>query len=152
MMRIKNSMYRAAICLLLTVSFAHAGDLRAQMEASNAEWLAAYNTQNGAAFPAFYAKDAMLLAPGGKPIVGAEAIGKHWADEIKDGTVKNHTWKILRVQRSGKTVYQVARFTVDLIQQGGKTKKIAGNTVRILELAPDGKWLTKVHIFNSDSD
>jgi ketosteroid isomerase-like protein len=93
----------------------------------------------------------MLLAPDGKPIVGAEAIGKHWADEIKGGDVKNHTWKILSVHRDGKTAYQVARFTVDVVEKG-KVKKIAGNTVRILELQPDGTWLTKVHIFNSNSD
>jgi ketosteroid isomerase-like protein len=91
-----------------------------------------------------------LLAPGGKPIVRADAIGKHWADEIKDGTLKNHTWKILSVHRSGSTAYQVARFTVDLVEAQGKIKHFAGNTVRILELQPDGKWLTTVHIYNSD--
>lgn len=124
-------------------------DLRAQMEAANATFLTAYNNQNGAAFKALYTRDAMLLAPGTQPLTGAEAIGAFWADRIKGGSRKNHTFEIVSVWADGRYAYQVARYTVDVVNEKGEIFKSAGNTVRIFEEQPDGTWLTKVHIFNA---
>jgi uncharacterized protein (TIGR02246 family) len=128
---------------------APAPDLRAQMEAANATFLTAYNSQNGAAFKALYTPDAMLLAPGSQPLLGAEAIGAFWADRIKGGSRKNHTFEIVSVWADGRYAYQVARYTVDVVNDKGEIFKSAGNTVRIFERQPDGKWLTKLHIFNA---
>jgi ketosteroid isomerase-like protein len=124
-------------------------DLRAQMESANANFLAAYNTQNGAAFKGMYTPDAMLFAPSTQPLVGAEAIAAFWADRIKGGNRKNHTFEIVSVWADGRYAYQVARYTVDVVNDKGEIFKSAGNTVRIFEKQADGKWLTKVHIFNS---
>jgi uncharacterized protein (TIGR02246 family) len=123
-------------------------DLRAEMEAANATFIAAYNTQNGAAFKGMYTPDAMLLLPSMQPVVGADAIGAFWTDRVKDGKRKNHTFEIVSVWADGRYAYQVARYTVDVVSEG-EVSKAAGNTVRIFEKQPDGKWLTKVHIFNS---
>ncbi|HEY6823751.1 MAG TPA: nuclear transport factor 2 family protein [Steroidobacteraceae bacterium] len=130
-------------------SHAQGSDLRAQMEAANASFLAAYNTQNGAAFKGMYTPDAMLFAPSTQPLVGAEAIGAFWADRIKGGNRKNHTFEIVSVWADGRFAYQVARYTVDVVNDKGEIFKSVGNTVRIFERQADGKWLTKVHIFNS---
>ncbi len=124
-------------------------DLRAQMEAANAAFLAAYNGQNGAAFKALYTSDAMLLAPGSQPVVGAQAIAAFWADRIKGGSRKNHTFEVVDVWSDGRYAYQVARYGVDVLNDKGEIFKSAGNTVRIFERQPDGQWLTKVHIFNA---
>jgi ketosteroid isomerase-like protein len=124
-------------------------DLRAQMEAANAAFLAAYNGRNGAAFKALYTSDAMLLAPGSQPVVGAEAIAAFWADRIKGGSRKNHTLELVEVWSDGRYAYQVARYGVDVLNDKGEIFKSAGNTVRIFERQPDGQWLTKVHIFNA---
>jgi len=124
-------------------------DLRTQMETVNATFVAAYNTQNGAAFKAMYTPDAMLFAPSTQPLVGAEAIGAFWADRIKGGNRKNHTFEIVSVWADGRYAYQVARYTLDVVNDKGEIFKSAGSTVRIFEKQADGKWLTKVHIFNS---
>jgi hypothetical protein len=42
--RLKNGVYGAVMGLLLTATTVLAANLRADMEASNTEWLAAYNT------------------------------------------------------------------------------------------------------------
>ncbi len=130
---------------------AHApgSDLRAQMEAVNATFLSAYNTPNVTAFKDLYTRDAMLLAPGTPPLVGAESIGAFWADRVKGGSRKNHRFEIVSVWEEGRYAYQVARYTVDVLDEKGEIFKSAGNTVRIFERQPDGRWLTKVHIFNS---
>ncbi len=123
--------------------------LRAEMEAANATFLAAYNSQNGMALKGMYTRDAMLLPPSMQPVVGADAIGAFWADRIKDGKRKNHTFEIVSVWADGQYAYQVSRYTVDVVNDEGETVQAAGNTVRIFEKQPDGRWLTKVHIFNT---
>jgi ketosteroid isomerase-like protein len=128
----------------------HASDLRAQMEAANAAFLSAYNSQSRTAFKGIYTPDAMLLPPSSQPLVGADAIGGFWADSIKDGKRTNPTLQIVSVSAEGRYAYQVARYTVDTVDAQGATSKVAGNAVRIFEKQPDGKWLTKVHIFNAD--
>jgi hypothetical protein len=42
-----------------------------------------------------------------------------------------------------------ANGTLDLVKDNGElTKVVEGNSVRIFEEQPDGKWLAKVHIYN----
>jgi ketosteroid isomerase-like protein len=143
----------ALLFALWAVSTAVRADgLRAEMEAANAEWLTAFNTLNGGAFAALYTKDAVVLPPNVQPIVGAEAIGQYWTDRIKGGNLKNHSFEITSTYRDGKYAYQVARWTLDVINDKGETTKRAGNTVRIFEKQPNGKWLTKVHIYNYPTD
>lgn len=60
-MKQRHAFYVALLVGLLAAP-ARAEDLRAVMEADNARWLAAYNTNNPAAFPAMYTKDAVSLA------------------------------------------------------------------------------------------
>jgi ketosteroid isomerase-like protein len=124
-------------------------DLRAEMEAANAAFLAAYNSQNGPAFKGMYTPDAMLLPSSTQPVVGADAIGAFWTDRIKDGKRKNPTLEIVSVWADGRYAYQIARYTVDVVNEKGETNQGAGSTVRIFEKQAGGKWLTKVHIFNS---
>src|SRR6266568_3404944 len=144
---------KQVLCAFLLICFTASpfalakDDLRAEMEAANKAWLMAYNNMDGAAFAPLYAKDATVLPPGAPPVNGAEAIGQFWAERIKPGNRKNHTFEIVSIERDGKYAYQVARWTLDVIKEKGEAMKLAGNTVRVFEMQPDGKWLTKVHIF-----
>ena len=118
------------------------------MEADNARWLAAYNTNTPAAFPAMYTKDAVVLPPGAQPVDGREAIGKFWEERLKPGNRKDHTFEIVKIGQDGHLAYQEARWTLAIINKTGEPTKLSGNTVRIFEQQADGTWLTKVHIFN----
>lgn len=138
------------IVFIMMAAPVRAEDLRAVMEADNARWLAAYNTNTPAAFPAMYAKDAVLLPPGAQPVNGNEAIGKFWEARLKPGNRKDHTFEIVSIHQDGKYAYQVARWTVVVVKDTGERTKFSGNTVRVFERQPDGGWLTKVHIFNVD--
>ncbi len=123
-------------------------DLRATMEADNARWLAAFNKPNPAAFPAMYTKDAILLPPGAQPVTdGPEAIRQFWEAGIKRG-FRDHTFEIVSTHIDGQYAYQVARWTVNLVKDTGEKTPFSGNTVRLFERQPDGRWLTKVHIYN----
>jgi ketosteroid isomerase-like protein len=148
-MNLRRLLLVAPVVLTAGASLAWADDLRSAMEAANAEWLAAYNSMNAAAFPAMYAKDAVLMPPGAQPVKGAEAIGQFWAERIKPGNRKNHTFEIVSIEQDGKIAYQTSRWTVELVSDKGEVKKVAGNSVRIYE-KPNDRWLIKVHIFNID--
>lgn len=93
-----------------------------------------------------YTKDAILLPPGAQPVSGPEAIGQFWESRLKPGNRKDHTFEIVSLQQGGKYTYQLARWTLIVVKDTGE--KLSGNTVRIFERQADGKWLTKVHIFN----
>jgi ketosteroid isomerase-like protein len=149
-MKIKQAISSAILIVLLTASMAWAQDnIRAAMEAANKEWTAAYNSMNGTAFPALYTKDAVLMPPAVQPINGSEAIGRFWTDLIETGNRKNFAIEIVSIERDGKYAYQTARWTLDLVKDNGElTKAVEGNSVRIFEEQPDGKWLAKVHIYN----
>lgn len=122
-------------------------DIRPLMEAENARWLAAFNASDSAAFPAMYARDAVLLPPGAQAAVGPEAIREFWAAAIKRG-VTDHTYTIVATAADDRYAYQVARWTASVLKDTGEKTALSGNTVRVFERQPDGSWLTKVHIYN----
>ena len=113
------------------------------MEQNNVEWLQAYNEQDADKLGRMYAEDALLLAAGGQPIRGAKDIEAYWVADVQG--YQDHTWQILDTRGEGDLAYQVAEWTV---AERGSGQKYSGNTVRILEHQPDGKWLTKVHMFS----
>jgi ketosteroid isomerase-like protein len=124
--------------------------LQNALGAANARWTDAYNKQDGSAFAALYASDAVLMAPGRPPIRGAEAIGRYWADLIKSGNRRNIALEPLTEQGGGDIAYQAGRWSLDLVAQDGGVKRVSGNAVRIFERGPSGQWLIKTHIFNAD--
>jgi ketosteroid isomerase-like protein len=124
-----------------------AQDVRPAMEAANAQFLAAFNNPNPAAFPSLYTADGILIFHGGPPITGPEAIRQFWESRIKAGA-KNHTFEIINTWVDGKYAYQFARASVELIPDTGEKILISGHTVRIFERQDDGTWKTKIHMFN----
>ena len=147
-MKTKFALFAMMLVVLGAVDRAKAENIRAIMEADNARWLAAYNTNTPAAFPAMYTTDAVVLPPGAQPVNGRQAIGKFWEDRLKPGNRKDHTFEIVSIRQDGQYTYQEARWTLDIIKKTGEPTKISGNTVRIFEHQPNGDWLTKLHIFN----
>jgi ketosteroid isomerase-like protein len=136
-----------AILLLVLAGPARTDDLRSAMEAVNAKFLSAFNTPNGAAFPALYTADAILLFHGVPPITGPEAIKRFWESRIASGA-RDHTFEIIETWADGKFAYQVTKSSVQLIRPTGERTPISGHTVRVFEMQSDGTWKTKVHMFN----
>jgi uncharacterized protein (TIGR02246 family) len=147
-MNVKYALCFVALAIAAVIGTARAEDLRAVMEADNARWLAAYNTNTPAAFAAMYTEDAVVLPPGQPPVNGRDAITQFWKDRLAPGNRKDHTFEIVSVRQDGELAYQVARWTLDILNGRGEPTKVSGNTVRIFERQPDGSWLTRVHIFS----
>jgi uncharacterized protein (TIGR02246 family) len=137
----------AVVIILAFSSPVRADDLRAAMEAANAQWLAAFNTPNPAAFPALYTSDAVLLFQGSPTVKGAEAIGQFWASRIKLG-VRDHGFELLDTWADGRYAYQWARASAVLVKPTGERITFVGNTLRIFEKQNDGAWKIKIHMYN----
>lgn len=126
------------VCYLATAAFAAGADepedFQAAMEADNANWLEAYNTQDAETLGSLYAEDAILIAAGSQPIHGAKDIETYWAEDVQG--YADHSWTILETRVASDLAYQVAEWTV--VERGNGGAQYSGNTVRILGRQPDG--------------
>jgi uncharacterized protein (TIGR02246 family) len=127
---------------------AQAADGKQIVQTANKQWLAAFNAGKPEALPAMYTTDAVLLADGSEPITGREGIQKYWEGALKMG-LKDHTFAPITVKQEGKVAYQAATWTLMAPKEGGGSTQATGSAVHVLEKQPDGKWLIKVHIYNT---
>jgi uncharacterized protein (TIGR02246 family) len=145
-MSMKSWMFALLLPLVMFGTSARADDLRSAMEASNKQWLDAFNTPNAAAFPAMYTNDAILI-PGGSPVAsGPEAIKQFWEGGIKAG-FKDHTFEIIETRADGNLAYLLSSWTVKQVKSSGEVGTLTGHTVRVLLRQNDGSWKTKLHMF-----
>jgi ketosteroid isomerase-like protein len=99
-----------------------------------------------------YTTDAVLLADGSPPIKGREAIQQYWEGALKMG-LKDHTFAPITTNQDGKIAYQAATWTLMAPKEGGGGYvQAAGSAVHVFEKQANGKWLIKVHIYNTNSD
>jgi uncharacterized protein (TIGR02246 family) len=146
-MKARHWVMTAILPLLILAGPTRADDVRPAMEVANAQFLAAFNTPNPAAFLSLYTVDSTLFFQGAPPITGPEAIKRFWEARIKAG-VRDHTFDIIETGADGKYAYQVTKSTVQLVRENGEKTLSVGHTVRVFERQSDGAWKTKVHMFN----
>jgi len=136
--------------VVLFSSSVRADDLRTAMEASNKQWLEAFNTPTISDFPAMYTGEAILIPGGMSPAVpGPQAITKFWEGSIKAG-FKDHTLEIVQTGADGNLAYVLSTWTVKKVGGGPNNDQestVLGHTLRVLSKQGDGTWKTKVHMF-----
>jgi len=136
----------ALLPILIAGQALQADDIRPAMEVANAQWLAAFNTPDPAAFVSLYTADAVVYFQGSPPVTGPEAIREFWEKRIKLG-IRDHTFDIVETATDGRYAWQVSRTTAQWVRDTGEKTLINGHTVRIFEKQSDGAWKTKVHMW-----
>jgi uncharacterized protein (TIGR02246 family) len=137
----------AISALLVVVTAARAEDLRAAMEAVNAQFLKAFNTPDPAGFLPLYTSDAVLVFAGAPPIRGPEAIMRFWESQIRIGA-REHWFELIETGADGKFAWQLSHNGVQLVRDTGEKTPISGYTTRVFERQSDGSWKAKIHMFN----
>ena len=154
MSQLKN--YRrlvAAVALLLAGMFAMgpalAGDVKQELDALTAQWVAAFKASDFAAIEALMAPDALLLAPGAPPIQGAKAVAAMWETW---GGLPNVAIEFggtfAEVAASGELAYDYGTYTFAFDGEDGPFKENGKYIVVWKKI--DGAWKIAADIFNNN--
>ena len=103
------------ILLMLFLSTGHADprteNVRAAIEARNAQFIAAFTQGNSVDVAALYTINGQLFPPDSDILSGKVAIERFWQDAIDYG-IKEVTMTILEVERHDNVVFEVGKYTM----------------------------------------
>jgi ketosteroid isomerase-like protein len=115
------------------------------------QWSATAAKNDLAGTVAFYADDAVLLAPNSPIATDAKSIRESWASLLGPNTAVS--WKVTKaeVAQSGELGYLYGTYTVSVKDpKGGPPVNETGKLVEIWKKQADGKWKCAVDTYNSD--
>ncbi len=124
---------------------AYADDVKAAIEAANAQFSAAAAKGDGAALAALYSADGQVMPAGSVPIRGTEAIQKFWQGALDSG-VAAIGLKTIEVFGHGSTATEVGEY--ELRDKAGKVLD-QGKYIVIWKHA-DGKWKLRRDMFSTN--
>src|SRR5262245_7065129 len=145
----------AGVVLLHGCASAPPADTRAGDEAAirkiDAEWVKAAQTKQVDAWMAFYADDAVVLAPNEKVAASRESIRKAVGDLLALPGLAI-TWQPSKVEvaRSGDLAYIYGTYDVSWDESNGKRTTDVGKNVEIWRKQADGSWKCIVDTWNTD--
>jgi ketosteroid isomerase-like protein len=119
------------------------------VEAANTEWNKALNSGNVSGLAALYSENAILSPGNGKTLVGRAEIETLFKGFVDVG-VHNHTLEIVEVGGSDKMIFQVAKWNAQGAEVNSEKPSFGGITTSVFELAAEGNWLARTHIWNAN--
>jgi uncharacterized protein (TIGR02246 family) len=146
---VKYLIHAAIVLILLLISTpTFAGtSLKDTIQARDNEWSAAFNAGDAAAIAAFYEEDAVLLAPGGAPILGRAAIGDALSGLF--GVLQNLKLVAEEVRPAGDAyAIDIGRILYEVSVADGTRISFTGNYVVVWHRDEDGVWRLVSDIFN----
>ena len=123
----------------------------AAVRALDEQWSATAGKNDLDGTVAFYADDAVLLAPNAPIAKDKKSIREAWAAMLVPGS--SVSWKIskLELAKSGELGYVYGTYELTMKDsKGGADIHDTGKNVEIWKKQPDGKWKCIVDTFNSD--
>ncbi len=130
--------------LLLARSVSGADDIRAQIEAANRGFEAAFAKGDAAGVAACYSPDAQLLPPGSPMVSGNAAVQAYWDGAMKSG-LKGVKLNTVEAVQHGDTAIEVG--TADVT--GADGGRLDDAKYIVIWKRVDGKWKLHRDIWNS---
>jgi len=131
---------------MATTSFS----LKYAVRALNAAFIRHVNAGEAAALTgAYYADDAVPLAPGAPRIDGSEAIRSFWQAFI-DGGVADVVIETPEIVEAGDLGYGIGTYTCTLPSASGERVRDTGKYLVVYRRQADGGWKVIADQFNSD--
>lgn len=125
-------------------------DLLSAVRALDAEFIRHANAGDaGALTSAFYAQDAVLLAPGAPRLDGADAIRGFWQAFIEGG-VKDVSIETTETVEAGDIGYGIGTYACTLPSESGERVRDTGKYIVVYRRQADGGWKVIADQFNSD--
>lgn len=123
----------------------------AAVKALDEQWSATAGKNDVDATVAYYADDAVVLAPNAPIAKDKKTIRDSWAGLLGPNTAIS--WKVSKVEvvKSGELAYLYGTYDLAIKDpKGGPGVKDTGKMVEIWKKQADGKWKCAVDIYNSD--
>jgi len=137
-----------AIALLLLAASAQARTIKADIDAANAKFVAAFNKGDAAGIAQLYTENATALPPGAPMAKGRAAIQAVWQGAIQAG-VKNLSVKALQVDQFGNAAREIGQFSLDQPNAQKQTEHVEGKYV-VLWRRIGGGWKLDTDIWNTN--
>jgi uncharacterized protein (TIGR02246 family) len=134
--------------LLAFSTAAQARDVKSDIDAANAKWVAAFNKGDAAAVAQLYTEQATLLPPGAPMAHGRAAIQDFWQHAIQDG-LKNIALKAQRVDQFGGAAREIGEFSLDAPDAQKQMTHVEGKYV-VLWRQSRGAWKLDTDIWNTN--
>ncbi len=137
-----------ALPLLALAASAQARDLKSEIDAANAKWIAAFNKGDAAAVAQLYTEQATALPPGAPMAKGRTAIQGVWQGAIQAG-YRNIALKTVQVDQFGSAVREIGTFSLDAPNPQKQMVHVEGKYV-VLWRHIGGGWKLDTDIWNTN--
>jgi uncharacterized protein (TIGR02246 family) len=136
------------IPLVMLATAAQARDIKSEIDAANAKFVAAFNKGDAAGVAELYIEQATALPPGAPMAKGRAAIQAFWQGAIQAG-YKNVTLKALQVDRYGSAAREIGQFSLDAPNPQKQMVHVEGKYV-VLWRRIGGTWKLDTDIWNAN--
>jgi uncharacterized protein (TIGR02246 family) len=137
-----------AIPLLILTTTAQARDVKADIDAANAKFVAAFNKGDAVGVAQLYTEQATVLPPGAPMAKGRTAIQSFWQGAIQSG-LKNVSLMALQVDQFGSAAREIGQFSLDAPDAQKQTVHVEGKYV-VLWRRVSGSWKLDTDIWNTN--
>ena len=120
---------------------------RADIEAGEKKWLAAFNGGDGAGVAQQYTDSARLMPPNGEIIDGRAGIEAFTKEFVATGA--QLVFQLLTVHESADLCAAVGTYDMTIPVPGGEPQQDRGKYIEVWTRQSDGSWLIADDIFNS---
>lgn len=117
------------------------------LQALNARWDEAFNSQQPAVVASFYDDEATVMPGGSAPLTGGKAILEFWRNLIGQGVV-DHKIDIVEAIVDGNLAVQRGSWSAAAVNAEGQRQQFSGSLQLVFRRQIDGSWKTYTHIWN----
>jgi len=134
------------LSVLALAAPAHAADVKADIDAANQKWLAAYHKGDAAALTALYTDKATILPPGSDMVKGHDAILRFWQGAMQSG-LKIDSLQAVSVEHFGTGAREIGRVTAQAPNAQKQLTRVEGKYVVVWKKVK-GNWKLDTDIWN----
>ncbi len=123
--------------------------LRTSIEAQNAKYVAAFNSQEAEKVALLHTENAIVMPPNHPAVRGREDIQSLIEADIEGG-IRDLSLTTLSMVAADGVVSEVGKYSLNIQLEAGESIPDSGKYVVVWKRQPDGAWLLDVDIWNSD--
>ncbi|ROH87048.1 DUF4440 domain-containing protein [Pseudomethylobacillus aquaticus] len=122
-------------------------ELQAQFSEMNAQWDAAFNSQQATLVASFYDDEATVLPAGAAQVSCGKSILEFWTNTLAQGIV-DHKIELIEAGGDEQFAFQRGLWSAAAVDAQGQRQQFSGNLHLLYRKQPEGGWKIFTHIWN----